>query len=561
MLRVRTKLLLVVVACAVPAAVAVVLGAWQAREALYDQARTQLEGAELAFVAELDDVLSSAELAVQLAAEESSLAAAVAARRDGAPARVVRSLRVVYREAAVVVTDRDGAVVATSEAGGALASRTELAPLRMGRPVVAAAQLPDLGFRILVGRPLTLAGEPVGALVLALPFGARDLDAIRWKLQTDFAVHLDGAHVALTSHHPLPGLDLGVDDGIRFVREAERTAVADAFRPPQLQTPGHVLGVVALQDVTALRAGVIRQLLLRLAIVGAAALLGVGLALVLSRRIAGAVGRVAEAAEAVRAGRYARVDVLATRDELESLSRTFNEMVHGLEDRDRIRDTFGRYVSRQVAERLLGGQVNLGGETLAVTVLFSDIRGFTGISERMDPRELLDFLNVYFTAMVDTVLEHEGVVDKFMGDGMMAVFGAPTPREDDALRAVKAALRMRATLAELNRRFEERGQPAVRIGIGIHTGPVVAGNIGHEERKQYTVIGDSVNVASRLESLTKEYAADILVSEDTFARVRSQVEAEPLEEVRVKGRQQPLRIYRVVGLAAEPGRAASGGNP
>ena len=158
-------------------------------------------------------------------------------------------------------------------------------------------------------------------------------------------------------------------------------------------------------------------------------------------------------------------------------------------------------------------------------------------------------MNVYFTAMVDTVLEHDGVVDKFMGDGMMAVFGAPTPREDDALRAVKAALRMRATLAELNRRFEMRGQPVVRIGIGIHTGPVVAGNIGHVERKQYTVIGDSVNVASRLESLTKEYGADILVSEDTFSRVRDRVEAEPLEEVRVKGRQQPLRIYRVVGLA------------
>jgi len=161
--------------------------------------------------------------------------------------------------------------------------------------------------------------------------------------------------------------------------------------------------------------------------------------------------------------------------------------------------------------------------------------------------------------MVDTVLEHDGVVDKFMGDGMMAVFGAPTPREDDALRAVKAALRMRATLADLNRRFEIRGQPVVRIGIGIHTGPVVAGNIGHVERKQYTVIGDSVNVASRLESLTKEYGADILLSEDTWARIRGKVDAEPLEEVRVKGRQQPLRIYRVFGLAAEPAPGPGGG--
>jgi adenylate cyclase len=166
----------------------------------------------------------------------------------------------------------------------------------------------------------------------------------------------------------------------------------------------------------------------------------------------------------------------------------------------------------------------------------------------MEPKALVDLLNVYFTGMVESVLRHHGVVDKFIGDGMMAVFGAPKPESDDALRAVRAALEMRTRLVDLNESFSAAGLAQLRIGIGIHSGPVVAGNIGHVERKEYTVIGDSVNVSSRLESLTKELASDILLSEDTYSLVAEAVEAEPLRAMRVKGREKEVMVYRLIGL-------------
>src|SRR5690606_8766258 len=149
-----------------------------------------------------------------------------------------------------------------------------------------------------------------------------------------------------------------------------------------------------------------------------------------------------------------------------------------------------------------------------VTVLFSDIRSFTSISENMDPRELLDFLNEYLSGMVESVLQHHGVVDKFIGDAIMAVFGAPVPEPEDPLHAVCAALAMREKLAKINEGFVERGLPEIRTGIGLHSGQVVAGNMGHSERMEYTVIGDTVNLASRLEGLTKELGCDVVISDD-----------------------------------------------
>src|SRR5262249_12663514 len=159
---------------------------------------------------------------------------------------------------------------------------------------------------------------------------------------------------------------------------------------------------------------------------------------------------ISEAAEQVKNGRYVRSPVVRSGDELERLALHFNDMVRGLEERDRLRETFGRYVTRQVAEHLLKGNLNLGGELVSVTILFSDIRSFTSISETMDPRALLDFLNEYFSGMVESVLHHQGVVDKFIGDAIMAVFGAPVPEPSDPLNAVKAALEMRSRLENIN---------------------------------------------------------------------------------------------------------------
>jgi adenylate cyclase len=245
------------------------------------------------------------------------------------------------------------------------------------------------------------------------------------------------------------------------------------------------------------------------------------------------------------------VPPIDTKDELARLGEDFNQMVQGLKERDRLRETFGRYVTRQVADHLMKGNVNLGGELVPVTVLFSDIRSFSTISETMDPRAVLDFLNEYFAGMVESVLHHHGVVDKFIGDAIMAVFGAPVPEPDDALNAIRAALEMRERLEQINATFQARGLPEIRAGIGLHSGQVVAGNMGHVERMEYTVIGDAVNLASRLEGMTKELACDVILSEDLYSQVKDAVDAEPLKRIKVKGRDQDVMVYRLVGLKAE----------
>jgi adenylate cyclase len=248
--------------------------------------------------------------------------------------------------------------------------------------------------------------------------------------------------------------------------------------------------------------------------------------------------------------------VIASGDELERLANDFNAMVQGLKERDQLRETFGRYVTRQVADHLMKGHLNLGGELVPVTILFSDIRSFTTISETMEPRALLDFLNEYFSGMVESVMQHHGVVDKFIGDAIMAVFGAPVPHPDDPLHAVRAALEMRARLRKINEQFKARGLPEIRTGIGLHSGQVVAGNMGHAERMEYTVIGDAVNLASRLEGMTKELHCDVLLSEDLFKQVEKDVVTEPLHKIKVKGRDQEVMVYRLIGLKGEATRVA-----
>ncbi len=178
-------------------------------------------------------------------------------------------------------------------------------------------------------------------------------------------------------------------------------------------------------------------------------------------------------------------------------------MSAGLAERDRVRDLLGKVVSPEVAAELLRKDVTLGGEEREVTVLFSDLRNFTSMSERLTPQEMLGILNRYFTRMDGIIEKHGGVVDKHMGDGLMALFGAPLANPDDADRAMKAALEMSEALDDLNWKWQKRGLPAIGVGIGINTDVVVAGNMGSETRLNYTVIGDGVNLASRLEGLTK----------------------------------------------------------
>jgi adenylate cyclase len=308
--------------------------------------------------------------------------------------------------------------------------------------------------------------------------------------------------------------------------------------------------VVAL-DVTVLSERVRRDLVAAAVALIAIALVALWVGARIAARMSNAITRLGGAMKKLEDSQYVHVEDIETGDEIEDLAAGFNHMVDGLRDRDKLRATFGKYMTQSVMEHLLSGKVQLGGEKLTVTVLFSDIRSFTTISEQMDAHALVELLNEYFTVMVGIIMEEGGVVDKYIGDAIMAVFGAPVSRPDDAVRAVRAATRMRAALVPLNASLVARGIAPIATGIGVHTGEVVAGNIGSEQRMEYTVIGDAVNVASRLEGKTKELGVDLVISEATFALVQHVAQGRALAELSVKGRQQSVRCFAVDAISAD----------
>jgi adenylate cyclase len=226
-----------------------------------------------------------------------------------------------------------------------------------------------------------------------------------------------------------------------------------------------------------------------------------------------------------------------------------------------IRRMFGQYMSETVIDHLLEHpeKLKLGGERRRVTLFFSDLAAFTSLSERLPPETVVGLLNDYLSAMTEIILEEEGTVDKFEGDAIMAFWGAPLDQEDQALRACRAALAQHATLTELNRRFADLGLPPLSLRIGLHTGEAIVGNLGSQRRFDYTAVGDTVNLASRLEGLNKFYHTAIMASEATVLEAQSAVEFRELDLVAVKGREAPVRVYEVLTVtgALPPGVAAA----
>jgi adenylate cyclase len=218
-----------------------------------------------------------------------------------------------------------------------------------------------------------------------------------------------------------------------------------------------------------------------------------------------------------------------------------------------IQTAFGRYVSPAVVAKLASGEapLALGGTKQELTILFSDIRGFTTLSEQLPPEELVTFLNEYLSGMTDLVLHHEGTVDKYIGDAVMAFWGAPLPQNDHAVRGVLSALAMQSRLAELNQAWRAAGKPTIEIGVGLNTGRVIVGNMGSERRFDYTIIGDDVNLASRLESLTKYYGVGVLISEATKNQLGDKFLLRPLDRVAVKGKKDAVKIFEVVSLTTQ----------
>lgn len=271
-----------------------------------------------------------------------------------------------------------------------------------------------------------------------------------------------------------------------------------------------------------------------------------------SRTISDPLKRLVGATQSIRAGNYDVKVENTSRDETGELTGAFNEMAAGLKEREHLKGAFGKFVNAEVAKMVMRGDLALGGESKTATIFFSDIRSFTSISEKMTPLEVVGFLNEYMTLMVEIVYRHGGVVDKFIGDAVMAVWGAPVTKPNDAENAVLAALEMRAALHKFNQGRGSRAKPIIRIGMGMNTGEVLAGQIGSNDRLEYTVIGDAVNLASRMEGLNKAFGTDILISQNTYDLVKKKFVCHPLRKVQVKGKAEAQRVYAVMGKVGDP---------
>lgn len=295
----------------------------------------------------------------------------------------------------------------------------------------------------------------------------------------------------------------------------------------------------------AMRKGVVDRLAISL-LVGLVLAFGAG---VYSGRIlARPLDELVSATDKVSRGDYGRQFAIATPPEFARVSEALNRMLAGLRERDLMRSSFERYVSRPVAERILAdpGRVILAGEHRTITLLFLDFRGFRWHTEDMSPEEVLKVLNEYFTRMIDVLFAHEGTLDKFVGDGMMCLFGAPIEQPDDPERAVRAAVAMQREAAWINAAKRAARQTELRVGIGIHTGPVVAGNIGSERRLEYSVVGDTVNLANCVQEEAGE--GEVLITEATWELVKDKVACLEMAPRRLKGRDEPVALLKVLGL-------------
>ncbi len=252
--------------------------------------------------------------------------------------------------------------------------------------------------------------------------------------------------------------------------------------------------------------------------------------------------------EEISKGNYDVFIEQLTRDEIGELTQGFNHMAKNLKDKELIKEMFSKYLSPDIAEFLLKNRENiaLGGETRYLTVMFTDIRGFTSMSEEFSPEDIVKFLNNYFTEMVGFIFLNKGTLDKFLGDGILAIYGAPVDLPEHPLCAVRTAVQMMNYMNLYNKKRAEWGLKPLYIGAGINTGAAVIGNIGSKQRSEYTVVGDTVNTASRIQGLTGEN--EIFVSESTYRDVMEFVDIEYKGEYKVKNKKEPIKIYKVLGM-------------
>jgi len=281
-------------------------------------------------------------------------------------------------------------------------------------------------------------------------------------------------------------------------------------------------------------------------VVGAVAILfALTTAWMLGQLVVGPVRQLKETAIKVGEGNFdVRVNLLRA-DEFGPLIERFNLMVEGLRERERLQETFGRHVGEVAARQILAQGDGLVGSEQSITVMFVDVRNFTEHSANHTPQEVVAALNIFFRGAVETVETHGGMVNKFLGDGFMALFGIGPQQIDHARQAVTAAQQLFCCLADVSAELEKAGWPGLRIGVGINSGPAIVGSIGSPMRQEYTAIGDTVNVASRVETLTKTLGHHLLITEQTKALLPPEFNPLPLPPQAVKGKGQPLQLYAI----------------
>lgn len=252
--------------------------------------------------------------------------------------------------------------------------------------------------------------------------------------------------------------------------------------------------------------------------------------------------------EAVRDVSRGQLDIqlpIPKSPEWAELAGSFNRMVEGLQERDRMRHSLGRIMDPKIAEILIKENPKLGGRRRQATILFCDIRNYTTLCEQLTPDELQEFLNEYWKDTVEIIMEQEGTIDKFHGDGVCVVFGAPILHSDDPLRAVRTAWRLVQNVELINKRREAQRKMPIQIGVGIHSGEVIAGHIGSERRMDYTVVGDTVNVAARIEELNKKFGTKILISDGIYEAVEPNVRVKTLTLAHLRGHKKPILVHTV----------------
>jgi adenylate cyclase len=289
--------------------------------------------------------------------------------------------------------------------------------------------------------------------------------------------------------------------------------------------------------------------------------LGVGLvtlvmvvisAIFVARSISNPIRRLTWGTKRVAEGDLSQKIEISTKNEIGDLAQSFNEMTEGLKERNFIKETFGKYLSEEIRDEVLSGRIPLDGEFKEVTVMFADLRGFTTMTEVNDPKMIVTVMNSYFESMGEAIQAEGGLILQFLGDEIYAVFGAPVSRYDHPLRAFRAALEMSRQLMTLNTHLATQGKPTLQHGIGLHTGQVVAANIGSPDRLSYLLVGDTVNLASRLQGLTKEYGVEIILSQETLSHLPeaelARVELSDLGPTQVKGKSLAVEIFAVKSI-------------